>query len=86
MLIVRITDNGCGISEKELVTLQTSLQGKYNIEKTSSIGLSNIAKRLKLVFGEYSELDFKSREGYFTSVELKIPEKPKKIPQNNRIC
>lgn len=86
MLIVRITDNGCGISEKELVTLQTSLQGKYNIEKTSSIGLSNIAKRLKLVFGEYSELTIKSREGYFTSVELKIPEKPKKIPQNNRIC
>lgn len=77
MLHVRISDNGCGIPEKKLKELVANMESENNVEKKYSIGLYNIAKRLKLVFGEQSRLIINSRCGYYTSVELVFPKHPR---------
>ena len=85
-LHVRIADNGVGIrqpeldkllskiyrddaeAEKEMDTTKKSQQAKI------SIGLSNIYHRLRLTFGQGADLQLRSREGYYTVVELIIPQ------------
>jgi two-component system sensor histidine kinase YesM len=74
-LQIRIVDNGCGISEDKLARLREGLLEEDSIEKTTSIGLNNIAKRLRLIFGEESEFLIKSSFGHYTAVELNIPQK-----------
>jgi sensor histidine kinase YesM len=39
----------------------------------SSIGLPNIYRRLKLTFGDQAEMLLRSKEYYYTVVELQIP-------------
>jgi len=81
-LHVRISDNGCGISEEKLNQLKSNIESENNMEKKHSIGLYNIAKRLKLVFGEQSRLTIKSRYRYYTSVELTVPKQPRDTSLN----
>jgi len=77
MLHVRISDNGCGIPEEKLNQLKSNMESDNNVEKKYSIGLYNISKRLKLVFGDQSRLKIKSRHNYYTSVELIVPKQPR---------
>lgn len=77
MLHVRIVDNGCGIPEDKLQKILSCMESDNSMDKKQSIGLYNVAKRLKLVFGEQSRLIIKSRYRYYTSVELVVPKQPR---------
>ncbi|MNO03691.1 hypothetical protein D3C81_2244680 [compost metagenome] len=51
---------------------------KYKLDQTNEtigkgLGLKNIAERIKLHYGDPYYLDFSSREGEGTTVELLIP-------------
>jgi two-component system sensor histidine kinase YesM len=75
MLSLRITDNGCGISEERLQEILSDLKKPSETDKTHHIGLYNINQRLNLYFGSEYKIKINSKEGYFTQIELLIPEK-----------
>jgi two-component system, sensor histidine kinase YesM len=86
-----ISDDGKGMSEKELEKLVFSLKSciNSNIEKSTekrSIGLININRRIKLLYGEKYGIIVKSRKEVGTSVILSLPaqkQQPGFIKGNN---
>ncbi len=85
-LHVRIADNGVGIGQQQLDQLLNKIyrddaEAEKEMDATRksqqakiSIGLSNIYHRLRLTFGQGADLRLRSREGYYTVVELIIPQ------------
>ncbi len=74
-LVLRISDNGVGLSPQALACLQAGLQNHGTQAKgdKASIGLSNIDHRLRLSFGSRYALSIRSRQGCYTCVELLLP-------------
>ena len=84
-LVVRIADNGVGMSEDLLDAIVKKMKNSsgetahidghsdQGPEHKFSIGLPNIYRRLKLTFGEHAHLVLRSKEGYYTVAELWIP-------------
>jgi len=72
-----ITDNGVGISAKELATLNATLASTSFTPTTENTGYSllNINSRLKLYFGKEYGLHYRSKIGVGTKVELLLPMK-----------
>ena len=70
-LIIQITDDGIGISNDTLDKLNASfIAGDNSAEE--SIGLINVNKRLKLLYGDAYHLEILSEENCFTTVILKV--------------
>jgi two-component system sensor histidine kinase YesM len=79
-LVIKITDNGKGISfeEQERLSspsLRTSLTGEKERENAQfrRVGLSSVRERLILIYGEEYGVELISFPGAFTSVELTLP-------------
>ena len=70
--VIKVSDNGPGMSEAELNSLIEDIRIK-NISNKNSIGLYNINQRLSLAYGpEYAlKIDSKRNEG--TTVQIYIP-------------
>jgi two-component system, sensor histidine kinase YesM len=68
-----ITDNGRGMSIRELTELKSRFLSDLSGSKQGSIGISNVFKRLKLYFGENSSFVIESEEGKGTTVKFRIP-------------
>lgn len=73
-VLLRVTDNGCGIEEDKLEELRASL-AKPNVVITQNIGLTNLASRLKLLYGGRARLEIESRTRppRETAVDIRIP-------------
>lgn len=67
-----IEDNGPGIQEVELKNLISTIEDAPQPDLTS-FGLSNINRRIKLLFGKEYGLSISSIPGQYTSVTLTIP-------------
>jgi two-component system sensor histidine kinase YesM len=67
-LIVTVRDNGKGILEKELESLQ-----KDSFRLRTGYGLSNINERIRLYFGSQYGIRIESRQGEYTSVQVILP-------------
>ncbi|GHU07532.1 hypothetical protein FACS1894151_02010 [Spirochaetia bacterium] len=89
-LVVRITDNGCGISKEETEMLNRDFANN-NVADSITEGandlnhhaLHNICRRMKLCFGGNCYVHIKSRKNFYTSVELSIPGKMElELPEN----
>lgn len=70
-LRITIRDNGAGIPETELKRLRESLEQQGR--QTSSIGLMNIQRRIRLYYGDAYTLEVDSAEGRGTAVTLLLP-------------
>ena len=68
---IAVSDNGCGIPEQRLAQLRRSLDGTG--EHSGSIGLQNVHRRLKLLFGPDCGLQIESQWGKGTTVYLNLP-------------
>ncbi|WP_322170623.1 cache domain-containing sensor histidine kinase [Acutalibacter caecimuris] len=81
-LVVRIADNGAGLDEGELAALKERMCRGVGEPQggRSSIGLHNIYHRMKLTFGSHFHIRFRSKKGFFTVVELVIPQEPMVLP------
>jgi len=81
-LLLRVADNGRGMDQAELDRLDRQMRQGEGEPQTgrSSIGLHNIFQRMKLTFGSHFHIRFRSKKGYYTVVELVIPESPKLPP------
>ena len=71
-ILLSITDNGVGMSEEMLEKVRT-MDPEKALSTGTSIGLLNIAARLKLLFGREYGLEVESGEQEGTTVILHIP-------------
>ncbi len=72
-LCTDIIDNGRGIGKEELDELNKRLSTYDGEERTSSIGLYNINRRIKLSYGEDYGIRIESTPGEWTKVSVRIP-------------
>ncbi|KLE15497.1 histidine kinase [Clostridium sp. C8] len=68
---ILIRDNGIGISKEKMNYLNNILNKKNN--DTDSIGLYNVHKRIKLIYGEEYGINIQSNEGEGTLVKIILP-------------
>ena len=71
-ILLSIADNGVGMSEEMLEKVRT-MNPEKALSASTSIGLLNIAARLKLLFGREYGLEVESGEQEGTTVTLHIP-------------
>lgn len=69
-LSIEIWDNGCGIPAARLDALRESLDGPDDTGR-QSIGLKNVHRRIRLLYGGACGLDLNSEEDRFTSVTVR---------------
>ncbi|MBX7218373.1 MAG: histidine kinase [Blastocatellia bacterium] len=67
-LLLQVADDGIGIEPNRLEEILHSGQGKG-----TSIGLKNVDRRLRVMYGEHYKLVIKSQPGHGTWVQIKIP-------------
>jgi len=72
LLVIQIIDNGSGISTERLNEIQAMLD-KNEVRRNMGIGLSNVSRRIQLIFGEEYGLKVTSKLGVGTLVEMEIP-------------
>lgn len=71
-LQIAITDNGCGMNEKELELLNIRMAQK-TLDRTGSIGLCNINQRIRLYYGDLYGMTIESTPGEGTCIIVKLP-------------
>ena len=65
-LIIEVEDNGVGMGSANLLERPTGLGG-------TGIGLTNIAERLKVLYGDSARMTIDSHEGKGTLIRLRLP-------------
>jgi two-component system sensor histidine kinase YesM len=68
-IIFRVTDNGVGIEETKLREIRDNLKSS----KSNRVGLENVYKRLKLCFGDKTDMSIDSTGQNGTLVTITIP-------------
>lgn len=75
--VITISDDGTGMSEETLLHLQEKLRGEAPVPlkraKGSGIALTNVNRRIKLLFGSDYGLRVMSTLGIGTDVEITLP-------------
>lgn len=71
--IIRITDNGIGMTPDKLEEVRRHIQTDYMRADTSSIGLRNANTRIKLYYGEKWGITIDSKENAGTCITVSIP-------------
>lgn len=77
-LIVKVSDDGIGMSRETLNRIRENLSGRNLVQKKSGekgtgIAIANVHNRLKLFFGNHFGLDIQSAPQMGTDVELILP-------------
>lgn len=70
--VLRVKDNGIGISEENLERLRNKLQNKMSGGE-ESFGLYNVNERIRLNFGEKYGVSIESIYGEYTIVSISLP-------------
>ncbi|MDN3016038.1 histidine kinase [Paenibacillus sp. BSR1-1] len=70
-LNVSVIDNGTGIGAEKLMDIRSKLESAYS--SSDHIGLYNTNKRLQLTYGEKHGITIRSKLGWGTIVDVKIP-------------
>ena len=73
-LAIEISDNGDGIGEAELAELKERLGSYESEDRTNSIGLYNVNRRIKLSYGTEYGIGIESEKGRGTKVSVIIPQ------------
>lgn len=72
LLVIDVTDNGCGMDTEALVKLRKSIE-LHDESKSRSIGLYNINQRIKLSYGAEYGIEIMSEPEQGTMVRVKFP-------------
>jgi two-component system sensor histidine kinase YesM len=76
VLMIRIEDDGLGMSEEQLNEITCRLQAQVGLLETTAtehIGLLNVRQRLSMHYAERGEICLDSSKGQGTVVEIRIP-------------
>lgn len=77
-LKIYVMDNGRGIDQENLNRINEILRGETPLEEkpessdSTEIGISNVNKRLKLLYGNSCGIEISCEEGKYTCVKLKL--------------
>ncbi|MFI3168370.1 MAG: histidine kinase [Faecalibacterium sp.] len=71
-LIITIHDNGVGMTSPEIEQLLSKGQGSSNSLATG-IGVSNVHKRLRMLYGANSGITIQSEKNVYTEMTIRIP-------------
>ena len=73
-LLLSIADNGCGMEPEQMEELNRRIQEDKNGDFISetSIGIRNVAHRLRLIYGENSRFCMKPNDGGGLKIEINI--------------
>lgn len=71
-----VEDNGIGMDEASLHALRDKLQGRESLSnsKRSSFGMYNVAQRIRMYYGDRSDITVTSRKGGGTCVRIRLGE------------
>lgn len=69
-VVISVTDNGCGMTAEAIESCRKSFV--TDEFKHKNIGLANIYRRIKLIYGDNSDLLIESKENEFTKVSIVI--------------
>ena len=79
-VLIKCSDNGCGMSEQELEDITVNLENcvdyindKIKEKSTHGLGIVNINRRIKLLFGSEYGLYISSMENAGTDVHIRLP-------------
>ncbi|HZG55276.1 sensor histidine kinase [Paenibacillus sp.] len=72
-MIFRIADNGKGIPEERLRSIQASLRGRHEPEHGKGFGLYNVHARIQSYFGAAYGIEIESEYGEGTVVTVRLP-------------
>ncbi|WP_376773861.1 sensor histidine kinase [Paenibacillus phytorum] len=72
-IVITVSDNGQGIPDAQLVSLQQKLASGVNLEE-KHIGLKNLNQRIKLLFGDEYGVFISGNLHKGTAVFIVIPE------------
>jgi sensor histidine kinase YesM len=75
-LVMKVVDNGDGIQDSRLEEIRKQLENENIV--SNSIGLNNVHRRLKLLYGKQYGIKISSKIGEDTTVIIRIP--------NNKEC
>lgn len=73
MLCFSVTDNGKGMTEEEIKNVLFEEKNNQETGRFNSIGVSNINKRLQLLFGSEYGLQISSSVNLYTTVLVRMP-------------
>jgi len=71
-LCIDVRDDGIGIPEEKIPELLNHSE-KLKGDQMSSIGMPNVDRRLKLIYGEEYGLSVESQVGEYTQITVRIP-------------
>ena len=72
-IIITVSDNGIGMNEETVQTLNHTMSDITYDDEKSHIGLANVNKRIKIIFGDSYGISVHSIEGKGTDVYVLIP-------------
>lgn len=73
-LIIEISDDGKGFSEKRLMEIRENLKhATMHKEKEAHIGMENIYRRISYLYGDNFSMDIQSEEGHGSTIVLTFP-------------
>lgn len=87
--IVTVEDNGRGIGEADLIKLRKALNGLSEFSRTgrrSSLGLCNVAERIRYYYGKQSHLEIDSEEGTGTRICMVLNKKGDEVDDEAHDC
>ena len=80
MLHFSVTDNGVGLSEEQIVSVL--LKGADTRRHMTGIGIPNVQRRLRLMYGEDCGLHISSVENVYTTVDITLPvQRSEEVPE-----
>ena len=72
-IIIRVLDNGCGISKEQLTRLYADFERQEKNFSDGGIGLVNLYTRLHLLYAKPAHLTVQSEYGKYTEILLELP-------------
>ncbi|MEE1012925.1 MAG: sensor histidine kinase, partial [Clostridia bacterium] len=71
--VIQVADNGVGIEKERLDEINGYLSLKTEPEVKGHVGLINVARRIKLFYGEQAEMKIESKPEFYCCVTCTIP-------------
>lgn len=75
-IMIKVSDNGCGIDNEALQTLREMMSSSQSDEGTH-IGIKNVSRRLSLLHGDRFKMDISSNSGVGTEITVIFPYRKK---------
>jgi two-component system, sensor histidine kinase YesM len=82
-IIFEIIDNGIGMDETQIREIYDKFEGNAPTNDSKHIGLTNVMRRIKVMFGDSYKVEIKSQKNHWTKVCITLPAFTRKEMEEN---